>query len=232
MGCSPGNSGQPADALDQQTKDLEALKRYSRITPVVEVYRTVSPSVVFIQTKPASRVRSVLGNRSPIPNSGGSGTGVVIQEDGYLVTNFHVVRDADPAQIQVSFEDDPTPYRAELLSYRELEDLALLRIIGPMRGAKQINIPAGQQGKLKRDGTLEGPRTKFPTVRMGTSADLMPGERVIAIGNPHGQTHTVTEGIISGLHRDVQVGGRYGQIFPNLIQTDASINLATPVAPC
>ena len=46
------------------------------------------------------------------------------------------------------------------------------------------------------------PRT-FPTVRMGSSADLMPGERVVAIGNPHGQTHTVSIGIISGLHRDV-----------------------------
>ncbi|HRV80490.1 MAG TPA: trypsin-like peptidase domain-containing protein, partial [Planctomycetota bacterium] len=143
-----------------------------------------------------------------------------------------VVRDADPGQIQVSFVDDPTPYRAELLSYREHEDLALLHITGPMQPFAPIaNQTASQSGNLTRDGVKEGPRTKFPTVRMGTSADLMPGETVVAIGNPHGQTHTVSQGIISGLHRNIDVGGRFGLSFSNLIQTDASINLGNSGGP-
>jgi S1-C subfamily serine protease len=58
---------------------------------------------------------------------------------------------------------------------------------------------------------------------MGTSSDLMPGERVVAIGNPHGQTYTVSTGIISGLYREVPVPGRQ-LYFRGLIQTDASIN--------
>ena len=156
----------------------------------------------------------------------------MIHEDGYLVTNYHVVRDADPGRIQVSFVDDPVPYRAELLSFREHEDLALLRITGSMEPfAPTPTLPPSNprtEGNLKRDRG----RQKFPTVRMGTSADLMPGERVVAIGNPHGQTHTVSEGIISGLHRDVDVEGPgFSLNFSNLIQTDASINLGNSGGP-
>ncbi len=213
----------------QGTDPLEHLKRHSRITPTVEVYEAVSPSVVFIQIEGTRRVRSLLGNRARVQRSSGSGTGVVIHEEGYLVTNYHVVRDADPGRIQVSFVDDPVPYRAELLSYREHEDLALLRITGSMEPfAPTPNLPARQEGNLTRDRG----RQKFPTVRMGTSADLMPGERVVAIGNPHGQTHTVSEGIISGLHRDVDVEGPgFSLNFSNLIQTDASINLGNSGGP-
>ena len=65
---------------------------------------------------------------------------------------------------------------------------------------------------------------------MGTSADLMPGERVIAIGNPYGQSHTVSTGIISGLHRDVPIPDQ-GLHFRDLIQTAASINLGNSGGP-
>jgi S1-C subfamily serine protease len=92
-------------------------------------------------------------------------------------------------------------------------------------------VPSSYEGQLKRADVSTGPRTKFPTVRLGTSGDLMPGERVIAIGNPHGQTYTVSEGIISGLHRDVEVGGAFRQKFEGLIQTDASINLGNSGGP-
>jgi serine protease Do len=62
----------------------------------------------------------------------------------------------------------------------------------------------------------------LPVIQCGTSSDLMRGERVIAIGNPFGYHHTVTEGIISALHRDIPVNGVHE--YPDLIQTDASIN--------
>ena len=77
---------------------------------------------------------------------------------------------------------------------------------------------------------LEPKETVFPTVLLGTSADLMVGERVVAIGSPHGQTHSVSTGIISGEHRNVAVPSR-GLNFRDLIQTDASINLGNSGGP-
>ena len=62
----------------------------------------------------------------------------------------------------------------------------------------------------------------MPVISIGTSSDLMTGESVIALGNAYGYEHTVTRGIISALHRDVQVTDT--QSYDNLIQTDASIN--------
>jgi len=63
---------------------------------------------------------------------------------------------------------------------------------------------------------------------MGTSSDLMVGEVVVAVGNPHGQQHTVSNGIVSGLHRDIQA---QNLLFRDLIQTDASINLGNSGGP-
>ena len=76
------------------------------------------------------------------------------------------------------------------------EDLALLKIEKPVERAAR----GEGQGAARLEPAAE---TAFPTVRMGTSSDLMPGERVVAIGSPHGQTYTVSTGIISGLHRDI-----------------------------
>ncbi len=217
-----------------QDKPLDDLKSISRITPVVRVYQAVSPAVVYIQTQTRVQSRNsfnLLGMGSNTHMRAGSGTGVVIHEDGIVVTNYHVVRGADPTHLTVSFVNDPTLYLAELLSSSKTEDLALLRIRGAMNGSNPVNIQSSFDGNLKRASVPTGPRTKFPTVTMGTSSDLMPGERVIAIGNPHGQTYTVSEGIISGLHRDVQVGGQFRQKFEGLIQTDASINLGNSGGP-
>ncbi|MCA9002668.1 MAG: trypsin-like peptidase domain-containing protein, partial [Planctomycetes bacterium] len=217
-----------------QDDGLEDLKDISRVTPVVRVYQAVSPAVVYIQTQVRVQSRpgySILGMGSTTHMQAGSGTGVVIHEDGIVVTNYHVVRGADPTHLTVSFVNDPTVYLAELLSFRESDDLALLRIRGAMQGSEPVNLHSSLQGNLKPTELPAGPRTKFPTVRLGTSGDLMPGERVIAIGNPYGQTYTVSEGIISGLHRDVEVGGAFRQKFEGLIQTDASINLGNSGGP-
>ena len=62
----------------------------------------------------------------------------------------------------------------------------------------------------------------LPTIQFGTSSDLMRGETVVAIGNPFGYQNTVTQGIISALHRDIPVNGT--QEYKNLIQTNADIN--------
>ena len=120
------------------------------------------------------------------------GTGVVIDERGYILTNYHVV--ADVRHIEVTL-DDHRQFTAELVARDAAADLAVIKI----------------------------PTTEpLPVITIGTSADLMEGEPVIAIGNAFGYEHTVTRGIISALGRDVQVSDT--QTYDNLIQTDASIN--------
>ena len=183
--------------LDQLTA-TERLER--RITPEVLAVRAATPAVVYIQTDTQRLVRDWWGIR---PRSGkSSGSGVVLTTDGFVVTNYHVVKDAK--DIRISFEKsiDEREYTADLLSFVAEEDLALLKIRNP-------------------DGW------RFGIVPMGTSSDLMIGERVLAIGNPYGHTHTVSVGIISGLHRGVKIADPQSNLnldFDDLIQTDASIN--------
>jgi len=122
----------------------------------------------------------------------GMGTGVVIDARGYVVTNFHVVEGV--RRIEVTLSSGKT-MAATLVSHDPRTDLAVI--------------------KLAADGPL-------PVVTIGTSSDLMIGEDVLALGNAYGYEHTVTRGIISALHRTVEVSRT--QRYDDLIQTDASIN--------
>jgi serine protease Do len=122
----------------------------------------------------------------------GMGTGVVIDPRGYILTNFHVVDGV--RQINVTLADGNRLVAQNVAHDRET-DLAVIRI----RTSKSL-----------------------PVVRLGTSSDLMTGETVVAMGNAFGYEHTVTTGIISALHRNVQVNET--QQYLDLIQTDASIN--------
>jgi len=122
----------------------------------------------------------------------GMGTGVIIDPRGYIVTNHHVVDGV--REILVTTAD--AQRRIAKLIARDLEtDLAIIKIeaVEPL-----------------------------PVIPIGTSSDLMPGETVIAVGNAYGYEHTVTRGIVSALHRAVQVSD--AQFYDDLIQTDASIN--------
>lgn len=122
----------------------------------------------------------------------GMGTGVVIDPRGYIVTNFHVVDGV--REIQVT-RDNREKSIAKLVARDQETDLAIIK----------INVAE-----------------KLPVITIGTSSDLMPGESVIAVGNAYGYENTVTRGIISALHRAVQVSD--AQFYDDLIQTDASIN--------
>lgn len=122
----------------------------------------------------------------------GMGTGVVIDPRGYVLTNHHVVDGV--RQIRVTLDDGKVDI-ARVVAHDRRTDLAV------------IKIEVGRS---------------LPTIDIGTSRDLLPGESVIAVGNAFGYEHTVTRGIISALHRDVQVSDT--QAYDDLIQTDASIN--------
>ncbi len=122
----------------------------------------------------------------------GMGTGVIIDPRGYVVTNYHVVEGV--RRIEVTLASGKTT-SATLVSHDPRTDLAVIKI--------QSDAP-------------------LPVITIGTSSDLMIGETVLALGNAYGYEHTVTRGIISALHRDVEVSRT--QRYDNLIQTDASIN--------
>ncbi|MBC8350647.1 MAG: trypsin-like peptidase domain-containing protein [Planctomycetes bacterium] len=122
----------------------------------------------------------------------GMGTGIVIDPRGYIVTNFHVVDGVKRVQVSTSTGETLV---ARLVANDPSTDLALIKI--------ETTQP-------------------MQTMTIGTSSDLMTGEDVIAIGNAYGYEHTVTRGIVSALHRTVEVGE--GQEYADLIQTDASIN--------
>jgi serine protease Do len=122
----------------------------------------------------------------------GMGTGVIIDARGYIATNYHVVEGV--RRIEVTLASGRTT-TATLVSHDPRTDLAVI--------------------KIATDSAL-------PVIPMGTSADLMIGETVLALGNAYGYEHTVTRGIISALHRSVEVNRT--QRYDDLIQTDASIN--------
>lgn len=164
-----------------------------RRTATVRVVESARPSVVNIRGE-KTLAPDDEGYR---PGEGpqrvkGMGTGVIIDERGYIITNHHVVEGV--RRILVTLASEKT-YTATLVSHDARTDLAVIRI-----------------------QTSE----KLPVVNIGTSSDLMPGEPVIAVGNAYGYEHTVTCGIISALHRTVQVSDT--QNYQDLIQTDASIN--------
>lgn len=230
----PQAAPHPDEVRAAQQAAYDALASVPRETPTTRVARAVGPSVVFIETEGTRRVRRGPVGIANVPVQG-AGTGVVVHEDGYVITNYHVVRGAQ--RIQVSFAGEPVRHLAELLSYREAEDLALLRITN--KGTMDPRLASAVAGEhplglavapmaQRVPRVIDIPARPYPAVRMGTSSDLMVGEVVVAVGNPHGQRHTVSNGIVSGLHRDVQA---QDLLFRDLIQTDASINLGNSGGP-
>ena len=103
------------------------------------------------------------------------GSGMVVHEDGYVITNAHVIKSSE--KIKVVFSDG-SEFAAKIISGDESRDLAVLK------------IPVNK---------------KLPFVRLGRSNDLMIGETVVAIGNPYGYANTVTSGVVSAVGRDIQV---------------------------
>jgi len=136
--------------------------------------RDARPAVVNIQGQKLVTESADGGTEAP-HEVNGMGTGIIIDERGYILTNFHVV--ADVHRIEVTL-DDHRSFVAEMVARDSDTDLAVIKIRAP----EPLHV-----------------------IRIGTSSDLMEGEPVIALGNAFGYEHTVTRGIISALNRDVQV---------------------------
>ena len=168
--------------------------------PVTPVDRPVSS----VATIAAKVLRSVVSISVETGVEGGTGSGVVLRADGYILTNNHVVESAGKSggSITVSFNDaTEVDLPADVVGLDPETDLAVIKV----RGASHSLTPAA----------------------LGTSSDLVVGDPVLAVGSPLGLAGTVTQGIISALNRTVRVPGEDGAagapLF-NAIQTDAAIN--------
>jgi S1-C subfamily serine protease len=157
----------------------------------IDLFRNARDSVVFISTR--QRVADFwTRNVYSVPR--GSGSGLVWDEAGHIVTNFHVIEGASEAQIQLA---DGRQFSATLVGVSPQHDLAVLKI-----GGAGFTAPA--------------------RVPIGTSSDLQVGQNVFAIGNPFGLDWTLTKGIVSALDRSLP--NENGPDIRHLIQTDAAIN--------
>lgn len=165
-------------------------------TDWTDVASAVSPAVVTIQTQGAS--------------SGGTGSGVIYDAQGDIVTNYHVISSVlGGGQIQVTLADGRL-YSASIVGHDKTTDLAVIR--------------------------LENPPTDLTVARFASSANLEVGAPVMAIGAPLGLSNTVTTGIVSALNRPVEVSvdedsssqnstqASSDLVVTNAIQIDASIN--------
>ncbi len=137
----------------------------------IEIFKRTSPSVVFITTL-SRYVNPWTRNIREVPQ--GNGSGFVWDENGHVVTNWHVIRKAGAAHVRLN---DSRVYKATLVGASPEHDLAVLR----------INVP------------LNRPHP----VPIGTSEDLQVGQKTYAIGNPFGLDYTLTTGVISALNRSI-----------------------------
>jgi S1-C subfamily serine protease len=140
---------------------------------IIELFQKSAPSVAYITTSVAVQDGLFSLNVFEIPQ--GAGSGVVWSKNGYIVTNFHVIKDGSSFKVTLS---DQSVWKAEVVGVEPDKDLAVLKI--------------------------EAPADKLSPMLRGLSDNLKIGQNVLAIGNPFGFDHSLTTGIISGLGREIQ----------------------------
>ncbi len=138
----------------------------------IELFKKASPSVVHITSLGVQRDLFSM-NVQQVPR--GTGTGFVWDASGHIVTNFHVIQNANGAKVTLA---DQSTYEATLVGAFPDRDLAVLKI--------------------------DAPRDKLPPLALGASRELQVGQRVYAIGNPFGLDQTLTIGIVSALNREIE----------------------------
>jgi len=147
---------------------------------VNQIYKADANGVAFIESKVAEGVAS--------------GSGVVLDDEGHVLTNNHVVEGGE--EISVSLEEGGQMYKAEVVGTEPNSDLALLKV--------------------------EAPASQLHPLKLGNSDEMEVGDPVVAIGNPFDLKRTVTSGIVSALQREIQAPD--GVTIDHVIQTDAAIN--------
>ncbi|MFV0484642.1 MAG: S1C family serine protease [Candidatus Saccharimonadales bacterium] len=190
------NSSQPTAVIDNSSSGnyYDGNSTQFEDTTIASVVEKVSPAVVSILTE--TQVRSYFGQTQ---TSEGAGTGMIVSEDGYVITNNHVIDGADTVAVVTDSGD--TYENVEVVGVDPLNDVAYLKI---------PNVSG------------------LPTVTLGDSKTISTGQPVLAIGNALGvYQNSITQGIVSGTGRTITASDSSGQnseTLSDMIQTDAAIN--------
>ena len=191
---------------------LQTSLNESRNTALVRAVDRVAPSVVSVSTIRTVRqfassfedlfMREFFGSMGPLQNEQsvpGLGSGIVLNPEGIILTNDHVVAEVDSIWVK---DSEGRQFVAELLGTDPLHDLAVIRV--------------------------DDPSASFQTAPLGDSDDLKVGEWVVALGSPYGAVvrgprPTVTAGVVSAVDRDIRIN-ETSAIYKGMIQTDATIH--------
>jgi len=169
-----------------------------RRTPVVEVFQRWRNSVVYLTGATLQGDGPSIEEFFRVPEKDRKvisiGSGFVVHHSGYIVTSAHAVEKVIAHLVTFS---NQTAYRAELIGFERDYDLALLKI---------------------------APKHRLVPVQLAAGGDLLIGETVIVISNPHGLMHTCTTGVLSATHRATRPQQRQDFVLDGLLQTDAGIN--------
>jgi S1-C subfamily serine protease len=157
---------------ESASRGMDETSEHVAENAVIRLFSTSSPAVVHIMTSALARER-YSHNVFEVPQ--GSGTGFVWDDQGHIVTNFHVIEQASTAQVSLA---DHSTWPAELVGVAPEKDIAVLQI--------------------------KAPPEKLRVLPLGASDRLRVGQTVLAIGNPFGLDQTLTTGIVSALGREIE----------------------------
>lgn len=185
-------------AASNSTINTQAVSLLNYSETGIAVAQKVLPSIVGITVE--YPVSSIFMNQSTTATA--SGSGIIISEDGYILTNNHVINSSssssyyaigEASKVSVYLYNDETAYEAKVVGTDEQTDLAVI--------------------KIEKDG--------LTAAELGDSDSVQVGEVVMAVGNPLGMQSSITSGIVSAVNRTISDSD--GKTY-NLIQTDAAIN--------
>jgi serine protease Do len=163
-----------------QAQELEGLRLLEQVQDVlIDLADRVKPAVVNIAPMSASAKSAEPSRRERGPNNPGSGSGVIVDKQGLIVTNNHVVGDAKEVEVRLS---NKSKFTGQVVGRDPDTDLAIIKIT---------------------------PDQDLPTVPFGDSSKVRVGQWVMAVGNPFALDRTVTLGVVSGLERDAVRLSRY-----------------------
>lgn len=213
-----GDTTSAPQATKTQSEPLSPFPAKGEIhSPFADVAEMVRPAVAFIRTERSVSREDAPEDLGPFdffremfpedhPRLPGGGSGFVIDSEGRMLTNYHVIRDAERITVTLGYGPDEEEYDATVVGYDTYTDIAVLKI--------QADEP-------------------LPVVRLGDSDEMRVGDWVMAVGTPFGQlSGTVTVGVISAKGRtDLLIMGGNNQGFQDFIQTDASINFGNSGGP-
>jgi S1-C subfamily serine protease len=194
-GVGDSGGGSTTTVASPLTAPIDA-KEEKNTNVVNQIYKADGNGVAFIESQLEPQESEFNPFGEPEAESGGiaTGSGFVIDDEGHILTNNHVIEGA--SKVEVKLGESEKEYEAEVVGADPGTDIALLKV--------------------------EAPSKELHPLTLGHSAEVEVGDPVVAIGNPFGLDRTVTSGIVSALQRQIQAPNGFS--INHVIQTDAAIN--------